>query len=184
MMKQFYLILAVLLVNITATFAQIKMDASFEQIIKDFHLSFNEPTENSYKTVKLSKNNIFNCDFSIKAKKGDLEIRYAVYKLDKEENKVAFPHIISMNTVNHIASNHLDSDIVVQYITDEDLKSNFKADWAATFYFNPKHQFSKKKNCKMLALYKEGIGLVYVFFLFNKSSIELDNQFYSLSFVY
>jgi hypothetical protein len=87
-----------------------------------------------------------------------------------------------MNSVNHIASNHEDSEIVVQTIAEEDLNINFKADWAATFYFTPKPQFSAKRNCKMLALYKEGLGLVYVFFLFNKPSIELDNQFYTLNF--
>ena len=158
------------------------MKTTFEQSLKDLHLSFNEPTENNYKTKRLSKNYIFNCDFSIKAKKKDLEIRYSIIEL-KEENSYIFPHITAMNTVNHIASNHKDSEIVVQDISDSDLKTNFRADWAAVFYFTPKYQFSKKRKCKMLALYKEGLGLVYIFFLFNRPSIELDHQFHTLSFI-
>ena len=182
-MKAFFWTVTLLLISIVPVFTQVKMDESFEQLLKELQITFNEPTESNYKTVKQSKNNIFNCNFSIKAKKGDLEIRYALIKINKGETSVTFPHILSMNTVNHIASNHEDDEIVVQHVTEEDLKTNFKADWAATFYFTPKQQFSYKRKCKMLALYKEGAGMVYIFFLFNKPSIELDMQFYTLGFV-
>ena len=181
-MKSSFSTLIMLLMFGTFSFAQIKMNTDFEAILKEAQISFNEPTENLYKTKKGYKNPIYNCNFAIKAKKSDLEIRYAFNQINPQESQNTFPHIISMNTANHIASNHENSEIVVQSITDEDLKKNFKADWACVFYFTPKTSFSNKRNCKMLALYKEGKGLVYTFFLFNKPSIELDHQFYSLSF--
>ncbi len=181
-MKRYLLSSILLLLFAGAMLAQIKMPLSFEQLLNDAQLSFNKPTENKYKTLRPTKNSIFNYDFSIKAKRGDLEIRYAIKKINKKQSELIFPHILSMNTASHIASNHSDAEVVVQHVSNEDLKTIFKADWAAVFYFSPKHQFSKKRNCKMLSLYKESVGLVYVFFLFNKTSIDLDNQFYTLNF--
>ena len=159
------------------------MDPAFKKLLEEAKMSFNEPTENRYKTIRSSKNPVFKDNFSIKVKKGDLEIRYAISKPDDNNDKLIFPHIASMTTASHIASNANDSEIVVQNLKEGDLINQLKADWASIFYFNPKAQFSTKKFCKMLAMYKDGIGLVYVFFLFNKPSIELDNQFYTLSFL-
>lgn len=173
----------IFIVNPTFSSSQIKIDASFEHLLKKMQISYNEPVEDNYQTTTLSKNNVFNCDFAIKARKADLEIRYTLVEFSESENDFSFPHIMCMNMANHIAINDENAEIIVQHVAEKDLNDIFNADWAATFYFTPKHEFSNKKNCKMLALYKEGKGIAYVFFLFNKSSIELDNQFYSLIFI-
>ena len=181
-MKTLWLSLAITLLFSSDFIAQIKMDVGFDRLLKELELAFNEPTENRYKTINRSNNNFYNCDFSIKCKNDDLEIRYSIFRIYETESEVIFPHILSMNTVHHLASNQNDSEIVVHSVPEETLKNQFNADWAAVFYFTPKSQFSSKRNCKLLVIYKEGKGLVYTFFLFNNPSIELDHQFYSLSF--
>ena len=59
---------------------------------------------------------------------------------------------------------------------------DFNADWGQVIFFQPKSVFSHKAHCKMLALYKEGKGMAFVFFLFDKGTLELDRRFLALRF--
>ena len=72
--------------------------------------------------------------------------------------------------------------LVLHEMSKENLK-NYHADWGAVVFFQPKIIFSDKDHCKMLALYQEEKGLVYIFYLFDEASEEVDLQENCLSFL-
>ena len=163
------------------TFAQVKMSKSFTQKLAQMDLEFLTPLENTYKKIKASESIIVDFDFEIKAKKADLRIGFALFPEGK--NAVTFPHIKVSNMALSAATNDdVEARLVLHEMSKEDL-ANYQADWGAVVFFQPKRVFSDKDHCKMLALYREGKGLVYVFYLFDEASEEVDLQKDCLSFL-
>jgi hypothetical protein len=162
-------------------FTQIKMSKSFSQKLEKMDLDFLAPLENSYKKVKASESIIVDFDFEIKAKKADMKIGFALFPEGK--NALIFPHIKVSNMAISAATNeNEEARLVLHEMSKENLK-NYHADWGAVVFFQPKRIFSDKDHCKMLALYREGKGLVYIFYLFDKASEEVDLQENCLSFL-
>lgn len=162
-------------------FTQIKVSKPFAQKSSKMDLEFLAPLENSYKKVKASESIIVDFDFEIKARKADMRIGFALFP--ERKNAITFPHIKVSNMAISAATNEdLDARLVLHEMSREDLE-NYQADWGAVVFFQPKRIFSDKDHCKMLALYKEGKGLVYVFYLFDEGSEEVDLQKNCLSFL-
>ena len=163
------------------TFTQVKMSKSFQLKSTQMDLEFLAPLENSYKKIKASESIIVDFDFEIKAKKGDLKIGFALFPEGK--NALTFPHIKVSNMAFSAATNQdQEARLVLHEMSKEDLES-YHADWGAIVFFQPKKIFSDKDHCKMLALYREGKGLAYVFYLFDEASEEIDLQGNCLSFL-
>ena len=180
-LKSLFFVVAFL--NVNLTYGQVKLAPSFLQTLNEAKIAFAEPVENLYKNSKRSRNSLLTCHLAIKNKKGDMEIRYLIKPDNESTNQWLTPHIAGMSTASHLASNlEESSQIVVHTVRREDLSLQFNADWGATFFFTPKKKFSMKKHCKMLVLYKEGSGLVYIFYLFDKISEELDKLAYPVRF--
>jgi hypothetical protein len=162
-------------------FTQIKMSKSFSQKLEKMDLDFLAPLENSYKKVKASESIIVDFDFEIKAKKADMKIGFALFPEGK--NALIFPHIKVSNMAISAATNeNEEARLVLHEMSKENLK-NYHADWGAVVFFQPKIIFSDKDHCKMLALYQEEKGLVYIFYLFDEASEEVDLQENCLSFL-
>jgi len=162
-------------------FTQIKMSKSFAQKLEKMDLDFLAPLENSYKKVKASESIIVDFDFEIKAKKADMKIGFALFPEGK--NALIFPHIKVSNMAISAATNeNEEARLVLHEMSKENLK-NYHADWGAVVFFQPKIIFSDKDHCKMLALYQEEKGLVYIFYLFDEASEEVDLQENCLSFL-
>ena len=90
-----------------------------------------------------------------------------------------------MRVLTTTATNETDNataTISVHSMEEEDLKEKFHADWGSIAYFQPKTKFAGYKHCRLLGLYQEGKGMIYVFFLFDEPSRFLDNRLHSLSF--
>jgi len=49
----------------------------------------------------------------------------------------------------------------------EDLEDLYHADWGMMHFFKPKAGFSRYEHCKMLTLYKEEVGTIFVLYLFD-----------------
>ena len=160
------------------TFAQIKISKSFTQKLQHMEMDFYEPLENSYKKIRVQRNDIIDYDFAIKARKGDMEIRFALYP-DNDATK--YPHINVMSMASSVATNDEEAKLVLHQLPSSELKE-YGADWGAMIFLQPKEMFTGKDHCKMLALYKEGQGLAYAFFLFDKATEEVDVQKYCLGF--
>ena len=161
-------------------FTQIKTSKPFFQILEEMDLEFLAPLENSYKRIKASESIIVDFDFEIKARKADMRIGFALFP--KRKNTITFPHIKVSNMAISAATNEDENArLVLHEMSREDLES-YQADWGAVVFFRPKRILSDKNHCKMLALYKEEKGLVYVFYLFDEASEEVDLQKNCLSF--
>lgn len=181
-MKNILRLLSLIILFFTTThlsFAQVKLSKSFAHQLEQMELEFFPPLENSYKKIKASKSIIVDFDFEIKAKKADMRIGFVI---SPENNSMYFPHMKASNMALSAATNEdEEAKMVLHEIPKEDLEK-YHADWGAVVFFQPKRVFSDKDHCKMLALYREGKGLVYVFYLFDKASEEIDFQKYCLSF--
>jgi len=162
-------------------FTQVEITKSFAKKLASMDLEFLPPLENKYKKIRNSESVIVGFDFAIKSKKADMEIGFSL--LPERKNEMNFPHIKTSNMALSAATNEdEEARLVLHEMSKEDLE-NYHADWGAVIFFQPKRIFSDKKHCKMLALYREGKGLVYVFYLFDEASEEVDLQKDCLSFL-
>lgn len=166
----------------TSNIAQLALDERFSNLLKSAGLELLEPLEAKYKAVPVYKNTYQTCDYTIRSRKEKLEISYLIKPF--EENKAALfaPHVQCMRMVTHLATNREDALISWHGIEESVLKEDFNADWGQVIFFQPKRDFSSKTHCKMLAMYREGKGMAFVFFLFDEASQGLDKRFVALRF--
>ena len=174
MIRKYLLLLALVSFSLPL-FAQLKLTKRFQKALDQANLELATPTENSYRKIRLRRNTIFNCDFAMRQRRGDLEIRYALAQSD-------YPHISCSAVATNVASNEEPSTLVIHDISAEELTQRYHADWGAIVYFRPKEEFSGKTHGKLLALYREGKGMIYTFYLFDEITEELENQRYLLQF--
>lgn len=162
--------------------AQITLPKTFENKLLARNLVIALPVENTFKQGKVRRNRVLSYDFAMRARREDLEIRY-VLPVQRANASDDYPHILSFTTVTHVATNEEGSAQIASHrIAAKDLKDRFNADWGSVYFFKPKPGFSNKRHCKMLALYKEGKGMVYVFYLFDKAGEVLEQQQYGIWF--
>jgi len=177
-MKNIFILISLFSLLSISIHAQIKFSEDFFQKMEAMQMEFLQPLEASYKKIKVKKNLILKYDSAIKAKKEDMEIRFA---LKPESVPNQFPHMQATSMTVSIATNEQDTKMVMHEMSKKDLEE-YDADWGLTAFFSPKDMFSEKKHCKMISLYKEGEGMAYVFFLFDKPSEEVDMQKYCLKY--
>ena len=179
--RSFYF-LAVLVIG-QPVFAQIDVSDHFNQLLDDADLEFLEPVEAKYKDIRIGKNLYQSYDFAIRSRKEKMEIRYLIEPYNEKDPTADIPHLSSIRLLTHLASNGEEAGVITGLdIEAEKLKTDFNADWGKTFFFKTKTSFSTRSHCKMLALFKEGKGMAYVFFLFDKATNELDKRFLALRF--
>ncbi|MBK7871601.1 MAG: hypothetical protein IPJ74_13480 [Saprospiraceae bacterium] len=118
--------------------AQIEFTDNFRHLIENAGIDFYEPTEGSYKEVKLQKHTFQPCDFGIRSRREKLEIRYLVAPYS--EHNIAFkaPHVECFRMVSNLATNEEDAAITSLIISEDELKENFNADWGKIYFSNPK----------------------------------------------
>ena len=182
MVKQCLLSLFTFGVLLNCGSAQVDLSDRFMHLLNQTNLEFLEPLEAKYRDVPLFKNPYQNYDFAIRSRKEKLEIRYLVEPFEPNNPTFFTPHIRGLRMVTHLATNSEDALITGHDVDTALLQSEFNADWGKVFFFQPKDGFSSYEHCKMLALYKEDVGMVYVFFLFRQARRELDNRFVAVRF--
>lgn len=162
--------------------AQIVDDIRFNTILDEMELSLLYPVEANYNSVAVIENTVQPYDFAIWSRKEKLEIRYFLEPYQEADKTFETPHIRASRLLLNLAANDEESIITGHAIKESELKEQFQADWGKVFYFRPKSSFSPLGNCKMLALFREGQGMAYVFFLFRKPTVELEKRFYAIQF--
>ncbi len=164
---------------------QVECPADFKRLLQGAQIDFFEPVEGAYKGIALPRHHFQPCDFAIRSRKEQLEIRYLIVPFQNEaSNPVAqAPHVHCMRLVSHLASNDEQAVITILSIDEAELRETFNADWGKLFFFQPKPGFSERSHCKLLALHAEGKGTALVFFLFDQPSKELDNRHVALRFL-
>lgn len=159
---------------------QVALSPSFQTKLAAAGLEFIEPLEARYKDIRVVRNDFLDYDFAMRSRREGLEIRYYIDPVDREE--AAVPHVEAVRLLMHLASNderYIMSGVDVRAL---DLEEQFNADWGKVFFFTPKEAFSARRKCKMLALFREGYGMAFVFFLFNEAGPALDHRFYALRY--
>ena len=164
-----------------SAFAQIDYSESFVQKLEDGQLMFIEPIEGKYKDIATFRNEWWNFDLALKSKKEKIEIRYAIHT-DTKSNGFDVPQIRMMQLLSNVATNNQKPIVAIHSIPEAEIKKDYNADWAAIAYFTPKVSFAYKDHCKVLTLHKDGVATVFVFFLFDKPTDELDNMMYTIRF--
>ncbi len=177
-----YLLITVLLFNIKSMAAQLKLPTEFESLLEIGQLYFNTPLENRYKRIRTANNRLLKCNFAMKKRRGDLEIRFLVRLDNGKDPRMTIPQVQAMSTLSTVATNDQAATITVHRIDSVTLYHQYGAEWGTIGYFQPKPSFSTKKHGKMLSLYSEGKAQVFIFFLFNQPTEALEQEAYTLQF--
>jgi len=184
MKKSFTALAAILLLAHNAISQKIDVPSRFYQLLEKANLEFFEPVDAGYKDYKPVMNEFQNVDFAIRSSKEGLDIRYAVIPWEDSDPKASNPHIATFTAISNVAINADEAVISAIKPTKETLRKDFNADWGMTYFFTPKEAFSDKRNCRMVALCKEGQGTVFIFYLFDDAANKaLDDRYLALRFL-
>ncbi len=162
---------------------KIEMPAPFLELLQKTGIEFYEPLEAGYKDIEPWPNPYQPCNFAIRSRKEDLQIRYLIEPWKDNDPISANPHVAIFRTLSNLATNADEALISAIQPTSADLHKDFNADWGMVYFFQPKKGFSDKPFCRMVALYKEGKGMAYIFYLFDNPANEaLDRRYMALRF--
>ncbi len=179
---KYYLIIIGLALSSTIS-GQSEADLSFNQLLESAQAYFSEPLETFFKKEKISKNLVIQFDYTLKAKKDPVDIRYKVIPLSSEDPRSFAPQLtISSIALNMASNNEMDSDMVFHQLDDASLKP-YNADFGLTVFFQPKDRITFKTHCKATFLFSEGKGIICTFLFFDRTDIDLKLYEQNLGFV-
>jgi len=182
--KTAFVLLIFSLTCLSSLSAQLDLPPDFQKKLAATGLHFLTPVEHNYKVEKIYENNLQPYDFAIRQKKDKVEIRYLVLP-DTGLIAEGYPHINFSNRTMTLASNEDDevaSTISVIQLSEKTLSEKYHVDWGAISFFRPKESFSYARYCKLLALYREGLGYVYTFFLYDDVNVDFNAGYDLLEF--
>jgi len=164
--------------------AQIELSEAVMEKMEQMELDFYQPLEHRFKSLKVVDNAFQSYDFALRQKKDKVDVRYEILP-DTGIIAGGFPHIAFTNRTLHLANNIDDEvagSISILQISEQELSDKYKADWGAIAFFRPKLSFAPFQHCKLVALYREGAGYVYTFYLFNNVKTDLGDEYELLRF--
>lgn len=169
-----YAVSFALLLSTTIIFTQEGLPLEYQLRFAQNELEWSEP-EVPYRWQKHTNTTFQAYDFAISIRKEKLKIRY-LFVPDDDSHADLIPHLRVPRMAMHLASNDDGSYMSAHAIEPSLLDSVYHADWGQVFFFRPKPLFSSAKDCQMLAFYREGIGLFYVFMLFDEPPMTLPER--------
>lgn len=179
----FRLIVAILLLPLTLTAQKIDIPSDFNQLLEEVDAYLILPLETGrYKDIRPFSNRWLDYDFSIRSRKEKLEIRYKVLPYAENDLRFQAPHVLAMQAMMQVATNDEEAVVSRLPISEKSLKEDYLADWGQLFTFVPKIGFSPSSTCQMVSLYREGKGMVFLFFLFDRAPAELDYRRLAIAF--
>lgn len=150
----------------------------FSNLLEQGRLDYLTPTDAGYREINTGKNSFQHCDFAIVSRQEKMEIRFLIEPV-LDTNAVLNPQVRTMGLVAHLATNDETARIAVHHLSG----APYGADGVRAFFFQPKPDFGGEwQHCKMLALFKEGQGMAFVFYLFNEADTALDHRDVLLQF--
>jgi hypothetical protein len=138
------------------------------------------PLEQASFALKKDHNSFFKTDFQI-VHTDKVEVRVEVMSYPQDSLKMSNPHINNGVRLGHLIDNINDDPVTLHKLGSEDLDF-FGADWATQSMFNPKDEFSPKKNCQLITLFKEEVGLIFLYLLFDDIEKYKDEWRYLIGF--
>ncbi len=182
MHRRYYVAILLSAIVSTALSAQIELPADFSARLDEMGLEFIYPVEADFKEQRQVKNEFIAYDFGLRSRKEGLEIRYDLQTDEELGDLAGNPHVATMRLVMTMGSNEENALVAVHSFPDSTVALDFGADWVRTYTFQPKIGFTDRETIQLVALYREGRGLAWVFLLFNKPPITLDGRQLALRF--
>lgn len=161
---------------------RVDLPEDFASLATEMAVDFMAPLDAGYKDVRTYPNPHQNYEFAIRSRREKLEIRYHLEPEEDDKPMTRIPHVRCMQMIANVASNEEDTRVSALSLPDSIRLDQLNADWAKVFFFTPKKTFSTRYTCQMLAMYKEGRGMVFAYFLFNKPPVELDSRLLTVRF--
>lgn len=161
---------------------QVALSEEFNELLARVDADVILPVEAAYRDIRPLKNRWMDYDFSIRSRKEKMEIRYKVLPFKKENRTFYAPHVKAMQVMMQVATNDQEAVVSALSLSEKSLKEDYRADWGKLFTFQPKEEFSNKQTCQMITLFREGRGMVFLFFLFNRPPSQLNYRHLALSF--
>lgn len=182
MLRRLLWLLAGVMMSWSPGLAQVELPSDFQRRLEMAHIDFFEPLEGAYKAIRVVSNEWLTCDFAMRSRRERMEIHYRIEPARESDPLVDAPHVRVARLLNHLASNDEESVVTVLSVRDTDLREQFQADWGKIFFFTPKPGFSRYRECRLVALYREGAGMALIFYFFDEPSPALDYRLYALQF--
>ncbi len=152
------------------------------QLLEEMRAEIMAPLDGDYRRLQIRKNRVQNYQWALGSAREDLEIRYLAIPDDGSE-LLDYPHIEASRLAMQICSNAQEAAITARDLTEEERIDLFNADWGRMYMFPPKEEFGLYLHCKMVALFREGSGMMVIFHLFDEPSPEIDNRLYTFRFM-
>lgn len=168
--------------GLTTSIAQVDFTDEFTKLATEMAVDFMAPLDAGYKDIRTYANPHQAYELAIRSRREKLEIRYHLEPEIDNQPMTRIPHVRCLQMIANVASNEDDTRVSALSLPDSISLEMLNADWAKVFFFTPKKTFSTRLTCQMLAMYKEGRGMVFAFLLFNKPPIELDNRLLTVRF--
>lgn len=161
---------------------RVDLSTDFSRLLAQTDAELLLPLDTDYRDVFVQDNRWLNYDFAIRSRREKMEIRYALIPYRPGDRSFFAPHVKAMRTAMQLATNDEHAVVTALSVPEDELQDNYGADWGKLFVFQPKPDFSRYTNCQMLALFREGKGMAYVIFLFDKAPFQLDSRHLALRF--
>lgn len=155
---------------------------SFQYQLAELNAAIIRPLDSDFKAINIKSSRFQAPQFVMYSRQEKLEIRYYLQTAAEMGSFQGMPHVASSRLLIDISSNDDDALLTAHSFTDEAFLT-FGADWAKLFTFKPKRSFSDTQYAQLVALYKEGRGLIYVCLLFNKPPESLDTRQLAIRFL-
>lgn len=162
---------------------KITLSERFNRLLDQAGAEFLWPLETDYKTIEPLKNRWLSYDYSIRSRREKMEIRYKVLPFQDADRSFFAPQVKAMQAAIQVATNEEDYVVSTLALSEKSLEEDYRAHWGKLFTFVPKAEFSNRRTCQMITLYREGKGMIFIFFLFDKPPMELDYRHLAVSFL-
>ncbi|MFK7934688.1 MAG: hypothetical protein AB8G22_14345 [Saprospiraceae bacterium] len=174
----------IFLAQFSVSAQELTFSEDLQSLLQRTQIDIPTPLDTDYRSVKVSDRlaKYQSYDYAMRSRKEKLEVRFLLQPLDTLQQFYFPPNANFVRMLTHLASNDDENIIAVHSMSEDDLREEFNADWGQEALFTPKDNFSARTHCKMLMLHKEGVGDVFVFFLFDFPNAAWEKRYHALRF--
>lgn len=149
----------------------------WQPMLSTLGASYYPPLDAGYSPIKSLEEPYWGAHFSTFSRRDQIEIKFVL-----DTALLDYPTIQLGRWLAQIASNDAEGVISRVPIDPSILIQRYQADWGGLYFFKPKFSSTFYSECKLLALYKEGKGMIFIFFLFNEFTDRLQSLEHIISF--
>ncbi|MTB49609.1 hypothetical protein [Lewinella sp. W8] len=170
-----------LLLTTLAVWGQLPTSPELTTFLDSLDVRLYQPFDVAYKAQAPTDNDYLEDHARFYSREEKLEIRLHFRAEDARDPYYGMPHLRAGHLVMNLGSNDEDAVTSVHSFGEEEMMV-FNADWARLFTFRPKRSYSERSQAQLIALYREGRGMVYLVLLFDRPPGNLEDRQLLLGF--